>query len=591
MTHDGADALEVRFPFDRELVEVVKSLPKRRWNAAERFWSVPANDSVAVVDALHPHGFCFDRATLELYRAGGGRTPLEAGAGGPPLPGLFDAPTISPSPLPATPPQDGAVDLSVSDLNERVRAAIEAALPTQLWLVGEISGFDKGAHRRHVSFELVDRATDGRTLARIPAVLFAATRQRVERALAYAGNPFVVGDEVSVRVLVSVGLYVPWGQYRVVVEEIDVSYTLGETARRREEIVRRLSQAGLLGRNDALELPALPLRVGLVTSLGSDAYNDVLRTLEESGFAFDVTVHGARVQGHSTEPSVLNALDWFRERADRFDALLVCRGGGSRTDLVGFDSEPLGRAVATFPLPVIVGIGHEQDRSVLDAVARSCKTPTAAAALLVQCVRESLDALERCGRALLAAAAASLRGEDARRREHAARVARAARHLLRHERQSLDARRRRAGFGASALLARAYEGLVRHRSRLPRAARHQLEQRRGQLDQALRSIGRAGCREIAVARGRIGGLGRRVGPAAQRRTALEAANLTQREFRLRSVDPRRVLARGYAILRGGGGRVVCRLADAPLGVELRAELEEGVLRLLSRGPLEEQGGN
>jgi exodeoxyribonuclease VII large subunit len=145
----------------------------------------------------------------------------------------------------------------------------------------------------------------------------------------------------------------------------------------------------------------VPLRVGLITSLGSDAYNDVLRTLQESGFAFRVTAHGARVQGRSTEPSVLNALDWFRERAADFDVILVCRGGGSRTDLAWFDSVQLGRAVALFPLPVVVGIGHEQDFSVLDAVGWRAKTPTAAASLLVDAVARSLDDLELRGSAVL----------------------------------------------------------------------------------------------------------------------------------------------------------------------------------------------
>src|SRR5262249_3678400 len=150
---------------------------------------------------------------------------------------------------------------------------------------------------------------------------------------------------------------------------------------------RRLTERGLVGRNTSLPFPDLPLRVGLVTSLGSDAFNDVLRTLQESGFAFDVTAHGARVQGRLTEPSVLNALDWVRKRAESFDVVLICRGGGSRTDLSWFDSEQLGAAVATFPVPVVVGIGHEQDLSVLDFVGFRRKTPTAAAAYLVERVQ------------------------------------------------------------------------------------------------------------------------------------------------------------------------------------------------------------
>ncbi|HKQ62774.1 MAG TPA: exodeoxyribonuclease VII large subunit, partial [Candidatus Polarisedimenticolaceae bacterium] len=397
VTHDGMGALQIRFAYERDLVDRIKTLPRRRWNGTERFWWVPDSDVVSLVDLLRPERFRFDAATRELYRRLGGDGALDDEPAPEAGQARFDwAETVRTD------------DLSVSRLNERVRAVLEQAFPERLWLVGEISGFDKNAHRRVVGFQLVECGPDGRHVAEVSATLFESTRREIERALREAGDPFRLEDEVAVRVCVRVDLHVPWGAYRVVVEELDLHYTLGEAARRREEILRRLGADGLLGRNAALPLPELPLRVGLITSAGSDACQDVLRTLEESGYAFEVVVHGARVQGRSTEPSVLNALDWFRAHAAEFDAVLICRGGGSRTDLAWFDSEPLGRAVALFPLPIVVGIGHEQDQSVLDAVGRRAKTPTAAAGLLVETVRETVARVERCGGAILEAAAAAL---------------------------------------------------------------------------------------------------------------------------------------------------------------------------------------
>ncbi len=583
VVHDGEASLQIRFAFDRRLVDLVKTLPNRRWQASERFWWTPDDDVVAVVDLLEPHGFDFDEATCELYRSLGGALPLEpsngAPAGAPAAPqsgmrGLFDEPAAR---------QANPGDFSVSRLNERVREALAEAFPAPIWLVGEISGFNKSSHKRVVSFQLDERDESGRSVSEVGAVLFPDTRLEIEAALAAAGNPFRLEDEITVRVRARVDLYVAWGSYRVVIEELDVHYTLGEAARRREEIVRRLTAAGLTERNTALPFPPLPLRVGLVTSLDSDAYNDVLRTLQESGYAFRVTAHGARVQGRSTEPSVLNALDWFRERAADFDVLLICRGGGSRTDLAWLDTEPLGRAVATFPLPVVVGIGHEQDRSVLDAVGRRCKTPTAAARLLVDTVRDSLFRLESTTRAILGLA--ERRIADARQAgsDAAARLVRAAMHRIERERGELRHHRLRVVRGATLRLASAGRELRRRAAAVPRAAGGRIVRARAVLDAGSRQLLQGARRDLEAARRRIDELRAALGPAGRRRLAREQERSEARGRRLALADPRRVVERGYAILRGTTGGVLTDPRDAPRGAAVTAELRGGKLKLVSEG--------
>jgi exodeoxyribonuclease VII large subunit len=586
VTHDGKGTLEVRFPFDRTLVDRVKSLPHRRWNAGEKFWSVPDLDVVALVDLLRSEGFRFDRATRGLYRDLGGTATLEERPDdGPLLPGLFD----DPRPAAETAVGGGKAaagetpDYTVSRLNDRVRQAIAEAFPGTVWLVGEISGFNKSAHRRHVGFELVERTEAGETVSKVSATLFESTRREIESALARAGDPFRLEDEVSVRLRVRVDLYAPWGQYRAVVEELDPRYTLGEAARRREEILRRLAEQKLIGKNAALELPRLPLRVGLVTSIGSDACNDVLRTLQEARFAFRVTVHGARVQGRATEPSVLNALDWFRARADRFDVLLVCRGGGSRTDLSGFDSERLGRAVAEFPLPVVVGIGHEQDQSVLDAVGRSCKTPTAAAALLVETVRESLDRCEALGDTILGGAAQLIEEQQARGRERARRLALAARHRLQEERSRLAHHRSRVVSGSKTLLVGAAQRIAGSSRLVPQLAWRALERSGLALEGAGRALVRGARRDLEAARLQLTRAHEALPPRCRRLLAHEGERLQARRQRLRLADPRRVLKRGYSVLRLAGGELLTRADRAPRGTMVRALLKDGTLRLRSEG--------
>ncbi|MGK4008048.1 exodeoxyribonuclease VII large subunit [Sorangium sp. So ce1036] len=539
VTRDGIGTLQIHFAFERRLVEVVKTLPARRWNPEQKAWWVPEAHVVAVVDRLHPEGFGFCEATLRLYRERGGALALDEARATPARavePLRFEAPRdrdTRPSPAAA------ASDLTVSQLNGQVRAAIEAAFPASIWLVGEVCGYNRAAHRSTVGFELVERDAQGKAIAEIKATLFERARDEIERRLAAAGNPFRLEDEIQVRVRGRVELYVPWGSYRFLIEDLDVGYTLGEAARRREEIRRRLAEEGLLDRNRSLPFPALPLRVGLVTSLGSDAYNDVLSTFKESGFAFRVVAHGVRVQGRQTEPSVLNALDWFRAHAAELDVLLICRGGGSRTDLAWLDSEPIARAVATFPLPVVVGIGHERDISALDFVGWREKTPTAAAASLVQRVSDARDAVE-----------SSLR-------------------------RILDQGQR--------ILRTASSDLTRRAARVPRAASLLVARRAGQLKEAVRQLRQGARRDLDAASHHVDEMASLLGPRSSRRLALESERVASRERRLRLLDPRRVVERGYAILRTEAGAVLTDAARAPRGTTLTAELKRGVLRLRSDG--------
>ena len=537
VVHDGAGGLHVRFAFDRRLVDVVKSLPRRRWHAVEKLWIVPTDDVVALVDLLHPEGFEFDDAVRRLYAERGGATALRPSLRRSDRPGgrgLFDA-----EPAEASPAADASSNWTVGRLNRAVKAVLESAFPASIWLVGEIAGFNRSRHKRHAGFSLIERDEAGGQAFQVQAILFEGARREIERKLAAAGDPFRLEDEIEVRVLARVDLYDAWGSYRVQIEDLDVGYTLGEAARRREEIVRKLGAEGLLERNSGLPFPELPLRVGLITSLDSDAFHDVLRTLRESGFAFRVIAHGARVQGRSTESSVLNALEWFAARRSHLDVVLICRGGGSRTDLAWFDSEALGRAVATFPIPVVVGIGHEQDVSVLDHVARRAKTPTAAAALLVDTVREALRRVEEARIAILDEVLGLLDRERRNRRDAALRLAR----------------------GTTRCLEAARAGLVAATRQLHQGAR----------------------RDLATEARRIAEATHGLRPRAARAMTLETERTEARGRRLDLLDPRRVIERGYAILRAGAGRVVTAAREAPAGTRLVGELRSGRLALVSEG--------
>ncbi|MBN1205658.1 MAG: exodeoxyribonuclease VII large subunit [Myxococcaceae bacterium] len=225
VTNDGLGALQIRFPFDLRLKEIVKALPSRLWNPDESYWSVPEKNVVAVVNQLHAEGFDFCENTQRLYRERGGQLVLDTNEH-----------------VPGAPQKQvgAATDLTVSQLNEKVQGALQRAFPNSLWLVGEISGFNKARHRSVVGFELVERDEWGKESSKLRAVLFGRTLRELDDRLAKADEPFQLEDEIQIRVRGRVDLFVPWGSYQFVIEDLDLDYTLGEAARRQEEL-RRLS--------------------------------------------------------------------------------------------------------------------------------------------------------------------------------------------------------------------------------------------------------------------------------------------------------------------------------------------------------------
>ena len=171
------------------------------------------------------------------------------------------------------------------------------------------------------------------------------------------------------------------------VQDIDPTYTLGDIARRRREILRQLEEEGVLTLNKELDIPRLPQRIVVISSPTAAGYGDFCHQLENNsrGFYFYTELFPALMQGDRVEESVLSALDRVNARLSEFDVVVIIRGGGATSDLSGFDTYLLAAACAQFPLPIITGIGHERDDTVLDSVAHTrVKTPTAAAEFLIE---------------------------------------------------------------------------------------------------------------------------------------------------------------------------------------------------------------
>ncbi len=272
---------------------------------------------------------------------------------------------------------------SVGDLCAAIRDTFSAVFPEEIWLEGEIVGLNV-ASSGHVYFDVIEPDSEGSRVDKMSVALWKGRRQGVESVLARAeAGPLV--DGIRVRIRGELSFYAPQGRVQLLMTAIDPHHTLGQLAVDRERVLKSLSVAGLLDANSALKVPLVPLHVGLITSDGSAAYNDFVNEISLSPYPFRISLVHSAVQGAEAESGLIAAIETLGD-VD-VDVIAVVRGGGARTDLMAFDLESVATAVAKSTRPVLSGIGHEIDRSVVDEVAHTAfKTPTACAAALVQTV-------------------------------------------------------------------------------------------------------------------------------------------------------------------------------------------------------------
>lgn len=285
--------------------------------------------------------------------------------------------------------------LSLYDLNALVRRSLEQCLPDEYWVQAELSDVRTNS-TGHCYLEFIQKDPRSNNLiAKARGTIWANVYRLLKPYFEEStGQAFVSGIKVLVQVTVS--FHELYG-YSLTVQDIDPTYTLGDMARRRREILKQLEEEGVLTLNKELEMPVLPQRIAVVSSPTAAGYGDFCHQLKNNsrGFFFHTELFPALMQGDRVEESVLSALDAILNRQEDFDAVVIIRGGGATSDLSGFDTYLLAAACAQFPLPIITGIGHERDDTVLDSVVHTrVKTPTAAAEFLIDLMNNAADELE-----------------------------------------------------------------------------------------------------------------------------------------------------------------------------------------------------
>jgi len=273
--------------------------------------------------------------------------------------------------------------LTLYELNQLVRETITISMPDEYWVEAEIS--DIREVRGHCYMELIQKDEYGNTpLARASAKCW-------KNKWMYISPHFerITGHILRAGMKILVQVYADFHEtygFSWIITDIDPTFTMGDMARKRQDIIRKLQEAGVLELQKELSLPLFTQRIAVISSEQAAGYGDFCNQLAENdyGFQFKLSLFRSIMQGEQIESSIISALNEINRQIDHFDVVVIIRGGGSTSDLSGFDSLLLAENVANFPLPVITGIGHDRDESVLDLVSHiRVKTPTAVATLLI----------------------------------------------------------------------------------------------------------------------------------------------------------------------------------------------------------------
>lgn len=422
--------------------------------------------------------------------------------------------------------------LTLYELNSLVKETIELTFTQQFWVEAELA--DATERRGHLYLDLVQKdehsATPiARASARCWASVWASVRPRFERT---TRQRLTAGMKVLLRVYPQ--FHQAYG-FSWIVTDIDPTYTLGDMQRQRQEIIDRLKRDGVFDMQRELTLPMFCQRIAVISSATAAGFGDFCNHLQHNdyGFHFAVELFPAIMQGEQVEPTVISALDSINSRIDDFDCVVIIRGGGATVDMSGFNTLLLAENVANFPLPVITGIGHDRDESIIDMISfMQVKTPTAAAAFLIE---RLLNVSER-----ITAATSS--------------ITRCVQEKLEYERIRLTALSTRIPILFSLTKTRQLSIIDSLTQRMTAAVQQDIRQRQHQL-------------QIAA---------QRLAPATQRTMQQEQHRLQMLTQRTAALDPAAILRRGFSMTLCNG-RFVTDASQMKNGDIMETRLANGTV--------------
>lgn len=422
---------------------------------------------------------------------------------------------------------------SLYELNHLVKDSISESMAGEYWVKAELSEcYEKGGH---CYLELVEKGKKSNTfIAKARAIIWADSWGLLKYSFEKTtGQRLARGMQVLLQVYPN--FHESFG-FSWIVTDIDPTFTLGDIAKKRQEIIQQLKEEGVFDLNKQLPMPLFCQRIAVISSESAAGFGDFSNQLLNNlhGFHFAITLFPAIMQGEMVERSIIAALNDIYDNADSFDCVVIIRGGGASSDLTGFDTYPLAANVAQFPLPVITGIGHERDDTVLDLVSNTrVKTPTAAAEFLISRLEEISDYLEQAALRIKKASDITLRTSEQRLSTCTLRLNEAVRTTLEKQKQRLTIKSARLKEAAVLSLTQSKHRLNNSEQRLVSALPLLFERRRHRLDM-----------------------------------------ITQR---LESLDPKTLLKRGYSITTKDG-KIVKDIEQVAPGDEIETILRNGRIK-------------
>lgn len=422
--------------------------------------------------------------------------------------------------------------ITLYELNSLVRQTIEIGLPKSYWVEAEISELRENGG--HCYLELIEK--DKRYNTPIAKASARCWRQTWGMVKPYFEN--TTGQQLRAGMKVLIEVYAQFHEaygFSWIISDIDPNYTLGDMARKRQEIIKRLKEEGVFDLNKQLDLPLFSQRIAVISSKSAAGYGDFANQLygNQYGYYFEAELFAATMQGEDVERSIIKALNAINDRCDDFDCVVIIRGGGATSDMSGFDALELAENVANFPLPIITGIGHDRDECILDMVSHTrVKTPTAAAALLI----DNLHTAER-------------RIDDARQR------------IANLTSRKMEVEKLR---------------LSRLAERLPALFGSVKDKQEARLDILQERLFRLAEIRLSNCENIVGQLEKKISLTAEHLLMVEKHRLELLEGRAQNLDPQLMLRRGYSITLVGG-KALRDPSQVKQGDKIETRLEKGTI--------------
>ena len=498
--------------------------------------------------------------------------------------------TEQPSPVPCV-----EHTYSIAELSKEIKGTINAAFCQKIWVRGEICGLK--SPNPHLYFDLIDSTSHAKSPDKLKAIIWADTWRMIAQKIQENRIP-KLAEGMEIRVAGTLNYYAPGSQVSFCIQDIDEQFAEGEFYRRKAEIEAKLRELGIHDKNAAIPMPVFPGRLAVFSNQTAAGWRDFVTELQKEGFPFRITLFQVGLQGNHLEPSFLNAFKALSHIGfDQFDLGIIIRGGGGVTELGGFNSFPIAEFIANCPLKFVIGVGHEEDRTVLDEIALRHKTPTAVAQALNEIMNSHDLFLHTASQSLHTETARILTETQNALQQHAMKCANALKDKHIQANKTLSALKNAL---KSASLQRCHEADIdirNYQADIRLAVHRKTEEKLTYLRMLQNQIAQNAQAVCANERQHLDSLKSGIKTASDLRIHTENAGLRQNAAILRErtnnaqnnikmhldilkdklalLDPRKQFERGFVVLTGKSGKSISKIQDVSLHDKLTVRLIDG----------------